>query len=358
MESQRKAYLDNIRWTTVLLVLIYHVGYLFNDVGIPGGIPNAANLPGVDVFCCVVYPWFMVLLFVVAGMSARYSLQKRSIGQFLRERVTRLLVPSTLGLLVLHWITGYLNLRISGGLAYIPAPLVYPIAVMSGIGPLWFIQTLFLFSCALALIQKLDRRNRLWQLGGRAGLPVVLLLFLVLWGAAQILNAPVLTVYRFGIYFAAFLIGYFILSHDAIQQTLARTAIPLIALGVVGAVAYALYYYGQNFTADACLKSRVTALYLWVVVLAILGGFRRFADRETPLTRYLSRASYGLYILHYPLLLAVCYGLQTYGSLPAGWNYLLALLAECLLTPVLYEGIRRVPILRFWVLGIRKGDRK
>jgi acyltransferase family len=38
----------------------------------------------------------MVLLFVVAGMSARYSLQKRSNKEFLKERVTKLLVPSTL----------------------------------------------------------------------------------------------------------------------------------------------------------------------------------------------------------------------------------------------------------------------
>lgn len=358
MKSERKLYLDNLRWATVLLVLTYHVGYLFNGVGVPGGIPNAANLPGADVFCCIVYPWFMVLLFVVAGMSARYSLQKRSPAQFLRERTARLLVPSTLGLLVFHWITGYWNLRLGGGLPAIPQILIYPIAVLSGIGPLWFIQTLFLFSCALVLIRKIDRRDRLWQLGGRIKWPVVLLLFFPLWGAAQILNTPVITVYRFGIYFAAFLIGYAVLSHDEIQQVLARAAVPLLALAAVGAAAYAVYYYGQNFTADACLKSGFTALYLWIVVLALLGGFKRFADRETPLMHYLSRASYGLYIVHYLVLLTVCCLLHEAFALPAGWNYLLALVGECILTPALYEGIRRVPILRFWVLGIRKRAKK
>ena len=40
----RKIYLDNIRWMTVLLVLIYHVCYMFNGVGILGGIPDRKSV--------------------------------------------------------------------------------------------------------------------------------------------------------------------------------------------------------------------------------------------------------------------------------------------------------------------------
>ena len=45
---RRYAYLDHIRWMTVLLVIVYHVCYLFNGVGIFGGVPNARNLPFLD----------------------------------------------------------------------------------------------------------------------------------------------------------------------------------------------------------------------------------------------------------------------------------------------------------------------
>lgn len=45
---RRYAYLDAIRWMTVLLVIVYHVCYLFNGVGIFGGVPNARNLPFPD----------------------------------------------------------------------------------------------------------------------------------------------------------------------------------------------------------------------------------------------------------------------------------------------------------------------
>lgn len=71
---RRYAYLDHIRWMTVLLVIVYHVCYLFNGVGIFGGVPDARNLPFLDTISGTVYPWFMVLLFVVAGMCARFAL--------------------------------------------------------------------------------------------------------------------------------------------------------------------------------------------------------------------------------------------------------------------------------------------
>jgi glucan biosynthesis protein C len=142
----RKHYLDNIRWATVVLVLIYHVFYLYNTVGVPFPIAKDAGIRAFDTFSYIVYPWFMVILFLVAGISARYALQKQTNRQFLKAKVTKLLVPSTLGLLVFHWISGYLNLKIGGGLASIPSLIRYPVFVMAGIGPLWFLQMLFLFS--------------------------------------------------------------------------------------------------------------------------------------------------------------------------------------------------------------------
>ena len=32
MTPARKLYLDNIRWMTVVLVVIYHVVYMYNDI--------------------------------------------------------------------------------------------------------------------------------------------------------------------------------------------------------------------------------------------------------------------------------------------------------------------------------------
>ena len=47
----RRNYIDNIRWATVLLVIVYHVIYTFNSVGVitnitDEGIPALDSPPG------------------------------------------------------------------------------------------------------------------------------------------------------------------------------------------------------------------------------------------------------------------------------------------------------------------------
>ncbi len=350
----RKYYLDNIRWFTGLLVLVYHVFYMFNGVGILGGIPGAANIPFFDTLASVIYPWFMVLLFVIAGMSARFALKNRTEKQFIKARAVKLLVPSTLGLFVVHWITGYLNIKMGGGLEYIPGFMVYPIAVVSGIGPLWFIQMLFLFSCILMLLRKIDQQDKIWKMCEKANIPIIVLLFLLIWGAAQIGNLPILTMYRFGIYFAAFLIGYYIFSHETVQERIEKIRVPMAVLAVVGMFFYGFYYRGSNFTDAKCLQSFSTNLYLWVVILTVLGCGKQYWNRETTFSRYMTKASFGLYILHYPVLIVACYALCTYFTLPAIWNYGIALVFELIVTFVLYEIVKRLPIIRWLVLGIRR----
>ena len=105
----RKLYLDNIRWATVLVVIVYHVFYLFNACGVFGGVGAFSEVQYQDAFLYFVYPWFMVLLFLIAGMCARYSLEKYSAKDFIKMRTRTLLVPSTIGLFVFYWLVGFLH---------------------------------------------------------------------------------------------------------------------------------------------------------------------------------------------------------------------------------------------------------
>lgn len=357
----RRHYLDNVRWATVLLVVVYHVFYMFNAAGVPGGVGNFSGVQYQDALLYFVYPWFMVLLFVVAGMSARYALEKKTIREFISSRTVKLLVPSTLGLLVFQWLVGFLNVKIGGGLehmAEVPAPILYLIFAVSGIGPLWFAQMLWLFSLVLALSRRLDRDDRLWALCGKASPVVLIPLFLLLWGASQIGNVPVLTFYRFGIYAAAFLTGYFVLSHDAMQEHLAKARLPLLAAALVMGCAYVAYYFGQDYTAGACLQSLFTNLYAWTATLAALGCAKAWFDGTTPFAAYMSRASFGVYVLHYFFALCACWVLKTYTSLPAALIYILALTAALGGALGCWELFRRVPFVRFTVLGIKKRKRE
>lgn len=350
----RRHWLDNIRWAVVLLVLVYHVFYMFNAAGVFGGLGPFAPVQYQDALLYFVYPWFMVLLFTVAGMSAKYALDKTDGRSFFRSRTVKLLVPSTLGLFVFQWLVGYLNIRIGGGLESIPGFLLYPIMVLSGTGPLWFAQLLWLFSLLLLAVRRLDRGGRFCALCARCTLPVLLALALVIWGGAQVLNPPIITTYRFGIYFAAFLIGYFVLSHDEVIARLERARLPLLAAACLLGLVYTVTYFGQNYTEDACLKSLFTNVYAWLAVLAVLACGKAWFDRTGPFADYMTCSSYGIYIVHYLFVLAPCWLLKTYTALPVWLIYVLGLVCVLVLSPACYELLRRIPVLRYLVLGIKK----
>lgn len=351
--TDRKHYLDNIRWATVVLVLIYHVFYLYNTVGVPFPIAEDAGIRAFDTFCYIVYPWFMVILFIIAGISARYALQKRTNREFLKDKVTKLLVPSTLGLFVFHWISGYLNIQLGGGVLSVPAFIRYLVFVISGTGPLWFIQMLFLFSVLLVLIKKMDSKDKIWKLCGRINIVFILLLVFLIWGASMVLNMPVLTTYRFGIYGMAYFIGYFVFSHDkVINQTVKIRFFMLIAAIILGAF-YTVRYFGINYSSKECLTSFLTNCYLWAAVLAILGCAKAWLNKTSAFASYMTKSSYGFYIVHYLVVQLACYLVYYYAGLPKSLNYFVALAIEFPLTVLLYGLLRKIPVIRFMVLGIK-----
>ena len=348
----RKHYLDNLRWATVLSVLVYHVFYLFNSVGVLGGLGPFQNIQYQDAILYLLYPWFMALLFLIAGISSRCALAQRTPKEFIRSRTRKLLVPATLGLFVLQWPVGYLNIKMGGALDTIPAFIRYPVFVLSGTGPLWFAQTLWLFSLLLIVIRRLDKKDRVYQLCGTIGKPAIIALGLLLWGGSQILNMPVITVYRFGIYFTAFLLGYFVFAHDSVEEKLLQMHLPLLFCALILGVVFTLRYFGTNYTEDACLKSFLTNLYAWIMILAMLGCGKAWFDKTSPIASYFTGSSYGIYVVHYLVCLFVCYYLKS-TALPAFLIYILSICATFIGSVALYELLRRIPIIRYLTLGIK-----
>ena len=136
------------------------------------------------------------------NQSARFELDAKGEKGFIRKRTTKYLVPSTIGLLVFGWILGYYNMLISGAfeaMAAVPKPVLFLIMCVSGTGPLWYIQMLWVFSVILIWIRRLEK-DRIYNLGKMTNLFVLAFLVVCVYGAALVLNTPVIVVYRFGIY--------------------------------------------------------------------------------------------------------------------------------------------------------------
>ena len=360
----RKYYLDNIRWITVVIVAIYHVFYMYNAEGVRGGIGQITNLTvqPYDIFMYLVYPWFMPVLFLVAGISSRLYLDKHTNKEFIKSRTTKLLVPSTIGLFVFQFIQGYVSMSLSDGAAElvsmgVPKFVMYLIMVASGSGVLWFVHLLWIYSVVLVLVRKIEK-GKLLEAGSKTPLWLIILFFFPIWGAAQILNAPIVAVYRVALYFVFFMLGYYVFSNEEVMDKLKKYAVACILIGVALSITFAVLNFivrgGTNYADKPVNRGPLYAACAYFGSLAMLSGMARFGDFSNSFTKWMSSHSFGLYVFHYLGISTVALVFAKNAILPAPLCYLLSLVAGFAFGYGLYAIISRIPFFRWAVLGISK----
>ena len=353
----RKHYLDNIRWMTVAIVVLYHVIYMYNAEGIVGVVGKITDMKVQyqDMFQYIVYPWIMPVLFIVSGISSRLYLDRHTHKEFIRSRTTKLLVPCTIGLFAFQFIQGYINASISGVSSSSDMPMVGVViaTILSGIGVLWYIQMLWLFSLALVLIRKIEK-DRLWNLCKKTGIVAVLLITPFVWGAGQILNTPVIVVYRFGLYFFLFLLGYFVFSHDEVIEVLKKWFMLFLVASVALCFLFCRMFFGMNYADNPIYKSPYFLIYGYFACMAILGGMAKYGDFNNRFTEWMTKRSYGLYVFHYLGISAFALYIAKPGLVPPLASYILTTIAGFGGAYLLNAIISRIPFWRWAVLGISK----
>ena len=360
----RKHYLDNIRWVTVVIVLLYHVLYMYNAEGILGGVGKITDLSvqHYDALMYIVYPWIMPVLYIVAGISSRIVLDKHTNKEFIRSRTRKLLVPSTIGVFVFHFIQGYVSMSFGNAFeelskAGVPGPVIFLIMVASGSGVLWFCHLLWIYSLILVLIRKIEK-GRLLKLGAKTPLWMVLLFFFPAWGASQILNTPIVPVYRIAYYFVFFMLGYYVFSNDEVIEKLKKYAVIFIAAGAALCIAFTVIYFwvrgGMNYAEKPANVGPLYVACSYFGSLAMIAGFAKFGDISNAFTKWMSKRSFGLYVFHYLGISSMALIFAKPGLLPAPLCYIISLIAGFVFGYGLYEIISRIPFYRWAVLGIKK----
>ena len=365
----RKHWMDNLRWVTVLLVLFYHVIYFYNNKGVFGGIGGFGPYPEYkqyqDVVMYILYPWFMPLLFILAGISARYALEKKSANEWFKARTRKLLVPGTIGLFVFHWMTGYFNTAVGRGLGVfdgLPAVAKYGLMAISGTGPLWFVQLLWLLSLVLLAIRAWDKKDKFWNACGKLNIVWIIMLGVLFWASAQtLIKHPrpesadgLLNLYKPAFYLVSFLLGYFVFSHEEVQQKIKQAWIPLLGCAVVAGTVLIVTTFGQDNTSALYMSSPLNCLYGWLACLAMMAWFQAKFDYTGKFAGYMTRTSFGLYVVHYLVVASLGYMMKMYTQLPPVAMYVILTLAVFTLTPLLYEILHRIPFIRWCVLGEKK----
>jgi glucan biosynthesis protein C len=332
-KSKRLADLDWLRVLAVLLLIPFHAALIWGS-GVNDHWLKDTPLPTPDLFAHFVHQWHMPLLFVIAGMAAWFSLRSRGGGQFMKERVQRLLIPLLL-ILVLFPLQAYIWFRVNEGLTdsflrfYLFGVAVAPaFGVPAILGVQWFLVYLFLIS-AVTLPILLYLRGEKGQtvidwLARCAEKPVFLLAF-----ALPIILVEVALRARFGnqrnvyndwanmaFYAVLFLNGYILASDGRFREAIRKAAPAALLLALVSfglgltwlMDGNPLEYTPHNqLTTGWYLYAVNRGLGVWLWLVAIMGIAQRVLASDSPTLRYLSEAAMPVYVMHLAVQVVFAY---------------------------------------------------
>ena len=168
--AARVAFMDNLRYLMVVLVVLYHSVAAYANFAPYWKIHDTSTF-AVDVTREFLDVFMMPVLFFAAGYFALVSLEKRGVWEFLKDKVSRLLVPWTLAVLIIAplliydqpikpvrpfwnywpWYLGQFEVRLRSTFASVgpTTQMVY-----------WFISLLFTFFLVFAVVYGLARKWR------------------------------------------------------------------------------------------------------------------------------------------------------------------------------------------------------
>jgi peptidoglycan/LPS O-acetylase OafA/YrhL len=390
--KERRYDIDWLRVIAMLAIFVYHCTRFFGTEGWHLKNPEQS----VVVFVLtrgLIWPWVMELFFVLSGAGAWYALKRRSGGQFLWDRVKRLLVPLyTVGLFVLIPPQAYFEAVTNGGYTgslWDFLPLYYG-RLFAGFfdifphvlndptrlvpygfpGHLWFLQYLFLISVVtLPLLLYLRSEGGQRWIGRFAGwsdrrggiflfvIPLVLILvcFRSFFSGGR-------TWADFLWYATFFVFGYIMVADKRFTESIKRhgwVCLALWLLGFCGGLSVLVLVLGfdpmpgsEPFSATYVLYQIVYSFTSWSAVVFALSLGAKYLNYNNQFLAYANEAVLPFYLLHQTVILCVGWFVIPWsiGIVP---KYLIIAVVSFALIMAIYELlIKRFNIVRFF-FGMR-----
>lgn len=250
----------------------------------------------------------MPILFVIAGMSARYSLEKRTVKEFLKERFNKILIPLIGGLVLLvpfqtlyarKYFFGYAGKALDNFKYFFSH-----ISDMNGydgmftLGHLWFLLYLFIIAITSLLVVKKIPFQKVESKINKLNILEIILLFIPIYIFNYIGNLGGQSI---GKYFLLYLMGYYLFSDKFIDKVINKKTLILSLFTITQTILVILYfkygYYGDLFVNFSS----------WLGVLSFIIIGKLYLNKENKITNYFKRASFPIYILHQTILVGFLY---------------------------------------------------
>jgi len=340
-QTDRFHALDAVRAFALLLGVVFHASLSFTP-GIPVGlwaITDASPSAAIGALGFAAHIFRMSLFFVIAGLFARMMVHRKGVRGFWADRGMRIVVPLIVGWLVLAptltglWIWGLT--KTFGTLPAPPADMPAPPAGAFPLTHLWFLYYLLvlyvLVLAGRALVRALDRHDvvgrsidtavsALVRTGTAAlVLPLPLtaaLLTAAAWQPTSGIPTPDRSVIPELIslvgYGSAMVFGWFVHRQIGVLHVWARQW-PL-HLGTAVVLTFVSLVF-RNAATPAIAVAYGVAIWCWS--FGLIGLSMRYLSRPIPAVRYVADASYWIYLVHLPIVVALQIMV---GHLPWHWS--------------------------------------
>jgi glucan biosynthesis protein C len=335
--TSRLLFVDNIRVFLTILVVLFHLmityagtGSWYYTEGREDFITGALGA----WFLTVNQAYFMGLFLLVSAYFVPGSYDRKGAGRFLKDRLIRLGIPLALYSWIIRPLLAYLDpVRFPDGRppfwGFITGNYLKNEAVF-GAGPLWFVETLLIFSLVYVL-WRLLARPRPAQAAVESRFPSSgsIALFALLLGVAGFLVRlwrPIgwnfvplnLQFPFFAQYIALFIVGLIAYRRNwllGLPETTGRLWLGIAVL-MIFLIWPMVLVSGMDKGLDPFLGGwhwQALAYALWEsflcfgMCIGLIYVFHRYADRQGSLASFLSRNAYTAYLIHEAVIIALAY---------------------------------------------------
>ena len=284
-------------------------------------------------------PWFMPLMFLLAGASSFFSLAKRGYGKFIKERFIRLGIPFVIGLIVINPVLSYIadvtHNGYEGNIFAHYAVFFTKYTDLSGydggfaLAHLWFLLVLIVISLISCVVIKLIPQNRTaLRIAG-----IVLAVLGVACFDVKLLGKPLIT------YLCVYLLGYYFFSKKEFVKKVASFRLQFAVIFFIVAVTNAALF--VNSCGFALLNNICNYSCLIFGVLTAVSIGYGYLDTTSGFMSFNSKISYLFYIIHFPAVVLFQYFLSLTGMNPLV-NFVLTLVAAYPVTYLLCAGYSKI----------------
>lgn len=344
MEGQQQRYhtIDHLRATMISIVMFGHA--ILPYVTIPRSFKDPMTHIGFDAAAVFLYAFAMPVFFVTAGFSTGLVHDRKGAATLARSHISRIFLPLVAAYVVLSPLTRAAyqfgkHAALSGSLQVGLDKVMLGEWVRLGKAyHLWFLASLLLFSAMAVGVRWLVTKSgfaarirsasrRLFMSRWRA---LLLTLLIGLWMAPSwaIYGSDSTVLPMQFTLFGFFLVGWLLYLHRDLLPTFREHAWrPVVVALVILPVAVWSTRIHLMTPEDpqlvigliAGISNSVLAVFM---MFGLLGIYETHFNQESKLGTYVSGASYWIYLIHYPLLIAVA-GALTVTPFPAVVKYLL-----------------------------------